>query len=65
VITVLTADGLDHADAIFDFFVAHGIEQMGFNMEETGGENACSNLEHFWQRLQEQHYALWQGNSMQ
>jgi uncharacterized protein len=71
VITVLSADGLDHADAIFDFYVAHGIELVGFNMEETEGENAHSSLEtpdceerylrflqRFWQRLQEQPEAL-------
>ncbi len=63
VICVLTADALDHADALFDFFVAHGITDVGFNMEETEGENAASSLERpdgegryraflerFWQR---------------
>jgi len=71
VISVLTADGLDHADAIFDFFVDSGIQLVGFNMEETEGENARSSLEvpdaerryqvflqRFWQRLQEQPDAL-------
>lgn len=71
VITVLSADGLDHADAIFEFYVAHGIELVGFNMEETEGENARSSLEtpdceeryvrflqRFWQRLQERPEAL-------
>jgi uncharacterized protein len=66
VISVLTADGLDHADTIFDFFVEHGIELVGFNMEETEGENARSSLEipdaeqryvaflqRFWQRIEE------------
>jgi uncharacterized protein len=66
VISVLTADGLAHADAIFDFFVEHGIELVGFNMEETEGENACSSLEipdaeqryvaflqRFWQRIEQ------------
>jgi len=63
VICVLTADALEHADAMFDFFVDHGITDVGFNMEETEGENAASSLERpdgegryraflerFWQR---------------
>lgn len=71
VISVLTADGLDHADAIFDFFVESGIQLVGFNMEETEGENARSSLEipdaeqryvaflqRFWERLQQQPDAL-------
>jgi uncharacterized protein len=72
VISVVTADGLDHADAIFDFFVESGIQLVGFNMEETEGENAHSSLEtrpdaeqryqaflqRFWQRLQQQPDAL-------
>ncbi len=45
VIAVLTADALDHADAIVDFFLEHGITDVGFNMEETEGENAVSSLE--------------------
>ncbi|MEB3263776.1 MAG: cyclophane-forming radical SAM/SPASM peptide maturase GrrM/OscB [Synechococcus sp.] len=45
VISVLTADGLDHADAIADFFLEHGIAGVGFNMEETEGANAHSSLE--------------------
>ena len=63
VIAVLSADGLDHADAIYDFFVEHGISEVGFNMEETEGENERSTLDcpdaeeryrrflqRFWQR---------------
>ncbi|SBO43891.1 cyclophane-forming radical SAM/SPASM peptide maturase GrrM/OscB [Cyanobium sp. NIES-981] len=45
VISVLTADGLDHADAIAAFFLEHGIADVGFNMEETEGANAHSSLE--------------------
>jgi uncharacterized protein len=45
VICVLTADGLDHADAMVDFFLDHGITDVGFNMEETEGENAQSSLD--------------------
>lgn len=44
VICVLTADALDHADGLFDFFLEHGITDVGFNMEETEGENAASSL---------------------
>lgn len=44
VIAVLTRDSLDHADAIFDFFLEHGIADVGFNMEETEGVNAHSSL---------------------
>jgi len=71
VIGVLTADGLDQADAIFDFFVENGIRQLGFNMEETEGENDRSSLDlpdaeqryvaflrRFWQRLEENPDAL-------
>ncbi|MFM7087905.1 MAG: cyclophane-forming radical SAM/SPASM peptide maturase GrrM/OscB [Cyanobium sp.] len=45
VICVLTNDALDHADALFDFFMAHGIHGVGFNMEETEGANQQSTLE--------------------
>ncbi|NDC35788.1 MAG: GRRM system radical SAM/SPASM domain protein, partial [Synechococcaceae bacterium WB9_2_112] len=63
VISVLTADALDHADALFDFFAEHGITEVGFNMEETEGGNSSSSLDRpelegryraflqrFWQR---------------
>ncbi len=66
VICVLTADALDQADALFDFFSGHGINNVGFNMEETEGENAQSTLERpdgerryraflerLWQRMSE------------
>ncbi|MEY4297657.1 MAG: hypothetical protein RLZZ423_836 [Cyanobacteriota bacterium] len=45
VIAVLTADGLDHADALYAFFAESGITEVGFNMEETEGENQRSSLE--------------------
>jgi uncharacterized protein len=45
VIAVLTADGLDHADALYDFFAESGITEVGFNMEETEGENQHSSLD--------------------
>jgi uncharacterized protein len=44
VITVLTADSLDHADEIFEFYVEHGIRQIGFNVEEIEGINRSSSL---------------------
>ena len=63
---MLTADALDQADALFDFFSGHGINNVGFNMEETEGENAQSTLERpdgerryraflerLWQRMSE------------
>ena len=64
VICVLTADALDQADALYDFFTGSGIADVGFNMEETEGENLRSTLERpdserrysafmerFWQRI--------------
>jgi len=45
VICVLTAEALDHAAAMADFFLEHGIRDVGFNMEETEGSNARSSLE--------------------
>ncbi|MFN7678839.1 MAG: cyclophane-forming radical SAM/SPASM peptide maturase GrrM/OscB [Cyanobacteriota bacterium] len=45
VITVLTAASLDHPDALFSFFVEHGIRDVGFNMEETEGANPLSSLD--------------------
>jgi uncharacterized protein len=45
VIAVLTNDSLDHADEIFRFLVENGIEEVGFNMEETEGSNRRSSLE--------------------
>ena len=45
VICVLTADALDHADAIADFCLQHGIVAVGFNMEETEGANRHSSLD--------------------
>ena len=45
VISVLTDESLDHAEAIFRFFVDHGIREVGFNMEETEGVNFQSSLD--------------------
>lgn len=37
VIAVLSHDSLDHSDEIVAFFVENGIEEVGFNIEETQG----------------------------
>lgn len=44
-IAVLTQDSLDYPDEIFHFFMDNGITQVGFNMEETEGENQSSSLD--------------------
>jgi uncharacterized protein len=44
VITVLTADSLQHPDELFDFYVSEGIEQICFNVEEIEVANARSSL---------------------
>lgn len=62
VIAVISADSLDHADAIFHFFRELGVRELGFNVEELEGDHASSSLngeaaldkmEKFWQRLYE------------
>ncbi len=71
VIAVLTADSLDYADEIFDFFWDNGITEVGFNMEETEGVNAQSSLDkyniesryrafmaRFWERVSEKQGAF-------
>ncbi|WP_353674839.1 cyclophane-forming radical SAM/SPASM peptide maturase GrrM/OscB [Synechocystis sp. LKSZ1] len=45
IITVLTEDSLDYADAMFNFFRDQGLTDVGFNMEETEGVNRQSSLE--------------------
>lgn len=44
VIAVLTAESLRQADEIYDFFVAHGIHEVGFNVDEQEGVNATSSV---------------------
>jgi uncharacterized protein len=44
VITVLTRASLDCPDELFDFYVAHGVERIGFNIEEIEGPNTASTL---------------------
>jgi uncharacterized protein len=66
VICVLTEEALHHPQEMFRFFVDSGIDNVGFNMEETEGENAESSLsrpntealytaflQRFWQLWQE------------
>jgi uncharacterized protein len=45
VISVLTRESLDHADAIVDFFLGHGIERIGFNIEEADGGHGRTSLQ--------------------
>jgi uncharacterized protein len=65
-IAVVTADALDHADAIFDFFQEAGVRKLGFNVEELEGQNRSSSLTQrsleprirgFWERLYERQEA--------
>lgn len=44
VISVLTRDSLDYPDELYAFYVEHGIEQVGFNVEEIEGPNRQSSL---------------------
>jgi uncharacterized protein len=44
-IAVLTEDSLEYPDEIFRFFTDNGITNVGFNMEETEGENQSSSLD--------------------
>lgn len=44
VISVLTREALDHPDALFQFYLDHGIRRIGFNIEEIEGVNAASSL---------------------
>jgi uncharacterized protein len=62
VIAVITAASLGAADEMFDFFRAHGIRDVGFNVEELEGVHRASSLEaagtreayrHFMRRIHE------------
>ena len=44
VITVLTERALDAPDELFDFYVANGIREVGFNVEEIEGAHGRSSL---------------------
>ncbi len=43
-ICVLSRPSLDHPDEIYDFFRELGVTTLGFNVEETEGENTASTL---------------------
>jgi uncharacterized protein len=43
-IAVVTAASLEHADEIFDFFLAEGFREVGFNIDEREGERRHSTL---------------------
>jgi uncharacterized protein len=45
VITVLTAESLDYPDELLDFYQAHGIRAVGFNVEEIEGPHTNSSLQ--------------------
>jgi len=45
VISVVTWETLDAADALFDFYLEQGIDHVGFNIEEIEGINRGSSLE--------------------
>jgi uncharacterized protein len=45
VITVLTADALAYPDELFDFYQAHGIGSVAFNVEEIEGPHLASSLQ--------------------
>lgn len=45
VISVVTKESLDHADAIFDFFLENEITRFGFNIDEMEGANSTSSLD--------------------
>lgn len=44
VITVLTAESLAYPDELFDFYQQHGMNAIGFNVEEIEGPNTTSSL---------------------
>jgi uncharacterized protein len=65
VIMVVTDNSLDHPDAICDFFLSNGIEDIGFNIDEIEGINAFSSFanstaleryRHFVHRLVDRSY---------
>src|SRR5262245_17884533 len=44
VITVLTERSIDEPERLFDFYVRHGISEVGFNIDEIEGANTASSL---------------------
>jgi uncharacterized protein len=45
IITVLTADAIDRADDLLEFYATHGIFRVSFSVEEREGANAASSLD--------------------
>lgn len=45
VITVLTREALKNPQELYDFYVAEGVERVGFNIEEIEGANIKSSLD--------------------
>lgn len=45
IISVITRNSLEKADEIYEYFTSLGVTQIGFNIEETEGENTVSSLE--------------------
>jgi len=71
-IAVLTAQALDHADEMFDFFDSQGIHRVGFNVEEIEGIHDQSSLQaggvesrlrafyqRFWERVAASRGRFW------
>jgi uncharacterized protein len=44
VISVLTWDALEYPDEMYEFYVNHGVRQVGFNVEEQEGDHTASTL---------------------
>ena len=59
-IAVVTAASLEHPDAIFDFFLAEGFREVGFNIDELEGERRRSTIDrehdHAFQRFLQRIY---------
>jgi uncharacterized protein len=62
VIAVITADAVDHADEVYDFFKGLGMTEVGFNIEESEGSHSSptfsadhflGRVHSFWQRMYE------------
>jgi uncharacterized protein len=63
VITVLTERSVDHADALYQFYIDHGIRVVGFNIEEIEGAHPqssiqCASFAERYRRFLERFYFL-------
>ncbi len=45
VLSVITAESLNYADELFDFYCEHGITNVGFNVEEIEGPHTNSSMQ--------------------